>query len=95
MPVRSFWLGAVGDSSEIFAVSRVQGVPGDFDHDDDVDLEDFSLLQKCLGVTNASSDPTCAPADLFGDNLIDYADVAKFVGCMSGANVPGNVNCAN
>ncbi len=84
-----------GDSSEIFAVSRLQIVPGDFDQDDDVDMEDFGLLQRCLGVTNAAADPTCLPADLTADNRVGPPDLALFIGCTSGPGVPGDVNCAN
>ena len=69
--------------------------PGDFDGDSDVDQEDFAVLQKCLGVTNAMGDPTCGPADLSGDNTIDYTDVLNFEGCRSGAEIPANINCIN
>jgi len=60
-----------------------------------VDQEDFAVLQKCLGVTNAMGDPTCGPADLSGDNTIDYTDVLNFEGCRSGAEIPANINCIN
>ena len=59
------------------------GQRGDFDHDNDVDLQDFGILQRCLRVSNPAGDPTCGPADLDGNNIIDRQDVTRFVGCMS------------
>ena len=67
--------------------------PGDFDDDTDVDLTDFAVLQNCLGITDASSDPTCEPTDLNADNVINNQDVIKFTGCMSGMNIQGDLNC--
>ena len=67
--------------------------PADFDHDSDVDQEDFGLLQQCLRVTDPKNDPTCAQVDLTGDNIINGLDVTLFRGCMSGARIPGSPNC--
>jgi hypothetical protein len=76
-------------------VNPPPGPPGDFDLDNDVDLEDFGLLQKCLAVADPSEDFTCAPADLNGDNIINGRDVALFRGCMSGSKIPANVSCTS
>ena len=67
----------------------------DFNYDSDVDQEDFGLLQQCLGVTNSANDPTCAQADLTGDNIINGWDVTLFRGCMSGSRIPANTNCTS
>ena len=59
-----------------------------------MDQQDFGVLQKCLAVANPSADPTCAPADINGDNAINALDVNLFTGCMSGSKIPANLNCA-
>jgi hypothetical protein len=47
-------------------------VPGDFDHDNDVDQEDFGHLQHCLDTVAPPTDPECADANLdrFNDRLV-------------------------
>jgi hypothetical protein len=67
----------------------------DFDQDTDVDLEDYSELQRChTGDGVAITDPTCEIADLTGDNEVDSADLSRFMGCLSGAGVPvGDTAC--
>jgi hypothetical protein len=69
-------------------------VPGDFDHDGDVDLVDFSRLQVCLSDLSPPS-PGCQMADLYRDDWIDELDVMVFRNCMSGANVPADPDCAD
>lgn len=54
---------------------------GDLDSDGDMDLRDFALFQACYG---APAGPACWPANLTGDALIDAADLAAFVGGLSG-----------
>jgi surface antigen len=66
------------------------GQPGDFDVDGDVDVEDFGVLQGCLGGAPTS---TCAPSDLNFDSGVNYTDVSRFVGCMSGSSIPANAGC--
>jgi len=79
------------------ATLALTGVPGDFDGDDDVDLEDFGLFQQCLSGANVSQEaPACARAHLHGnDSDVDSADLAKFVGCMTAPEVPGDPDCLN
>lgn len=72
-------------------------IPGDFDHDDDVDQEDFGYLQHCLGMTALPSDPDCADANLDGDTSghVNRDDVVVFLRCLSGPGVVGNTGCAD
>lgn len=70
------------------------GIPGDFDGDRDVDLEDFGRFQACYsgpGVSQAL--PECAEALLDGDADVDQDDLLVFLRCMTGANIPGDVDC--
>jgi len=72
-------------------------VPGDFDADWDVDLDDLAVIQRCLtrpGIV--STDPTCYQADLENhDGDVDQLDMAVFRKCLSGADVPGDSHCAD
>ena len=71
-------------------------VPGDIDHDGDVDQSDFGLLQVCLfGNSLPQPDPDCLKAKLDGDDDVDGGDVTLFQRCMSGAGAPGHPGCAN
>jgi len=70
--------------------------PGDFDRDDDVDLEDFGHLQACFtGPGVPSVAPDCYNARLDGDSDIDQADFGIFQLCMTGANIPADLHCAD
>jgi hypothetical protein len=73
------------------------GIPGDFDHDDDVDQEDFGHLQQCLDTVAPPSNPDCADANLDRDagGAVNQADILVFIECMTGPGVTGNPNCAN
>ncbi len=69
-------------------------IPGDLDHDSDVDMTDFGRFQTCLsGFAVAQNDPDCAGARLDNDSDVDPQDLALFTGCMSGANVPADPDC--
>jgi len=66
-------------------LDRVQfqafGQGGDFDEDEDVDLEDFSSLSGCYtgpGVPLPPELPDCTGCDLDGDNDVDLIDLATF-----------------
>ena len=75
--------------------SVVPRVPGDFDDDGDVDLEDFGLFQMCLtGPGIAQEDERCKPARLDIDEDVDADDFGIFQACLSGANIPGDPECA-
>ncbi len=71
-------------------------IPGDFDFDEDVDMEDFAHFQLCLGESGmVVTDPNCFDASLDPDGDIDGNDFAVFLGCMSGPNLPADPGCAN
>lgn len=63
----------------------------DFDCDSDVDLEDFGFLQGCYSVSQAAGN--CVRADLDHNGLVSQADFMIFQSCLSGANVPADVEC--
>ncbi|MCP4594352.1 MAG: hypothetical protein GY842_26785 [bacterium] len=62
-----------------FSVEQVG--TGDFKPDGDVDLADFAGFQLCYGVEPLT--PTCAAADLNGDQAVDLTDHALFVAQLS------------
>jgi len=70
-------------------------VPGDFDGDHDVDLEDFGVFQACLtGPFEPVGGPPCDQADLNADGHVDATDRTIMVGCLSGADILGDPACA-
>lgn len=69
-------------------------IPGDFDHDGDVDQADFGHLQRCLTGTNGQLTVACADASLDGDTDADATDVQIFLRCLTGEGLPGNPQCA-
>lgn len=73
---------------------EIQSVTPDIDTDNDVDMDDFAELQRCLtGEFNPVTDLSCSRALLDGDNDIDQYDVAVLIGCLSGPGVPVDRNC--
>jgi hypothetical protein len=71
-------------------------VSADFDSDGDVDLLDYSHLQKCQsGAGLPLEDPDCALADLDGDGDVDSSDTNGWFDCLSGSQVPRDLNCEN
>lgn len=79
----------------VFRIDPVIPVrPGDFDDDEDVDLDDFGFLQACFTPIGTPLPPGCDIADLTGDNAVGQTDVSVFEGCMSGANIPSDFDCA-
>jgi predicted outer membrane repeat protein len=71
-------------------------IPGDLDHDGDVDQADFGYFQICYsGQGVQQNDETCMDADLDGDTDVDDSDYVVFRNCVSGSSVPGDNHCAN
>lgn len=68
---------------------------GDFDRDNDVDLEDFGRFQRCLtGSGIAQTDPACARALLDEDTDVDVLDTEIFIRCFSGPGITATPGCA-
>ncbi len=71
-------------------------VPGDFDHDNDIDMEDFGAFQSCLtGPFNPQEDPACIDALIDGDDDVDQDDMSIMIGCLSGPNITVDPGCVN
>ncbi|UCD30146.1 MAG: hypothetical protein JSV03_06660, partial [Planctomycetota bacterium] len=62
--------------------------PGDFNHDGDVDQEDFGIFQACISGSGSLYAPGCADADLDKDSDVDLNDFTIFQSCMAGPNQP-------
>ncbi len=76
--------------------SAIPHVPGDFDHDNDIDMQDFGAFQLCLtGSYVPQEDPACKDALIDSDNDVDQADVAIFKQCLSGAGIFVDPGCVN
>lgn len=64
-------------------------IPADFDHDNDVDLNDFTFFRSCFSGPNRPLPyPECSPTDLDRDDDVDLDDFAVFRGCFNGPNRP-------
>jgi hypothetical protein len=72
--------------SDPVTISEVPRGLGDYDHDGDVDQEDFGHLQACLSGSGTSCLPECADADFDGDSDVDNDDFNAFQPCISGPN---------
>jgi hypothetical protein len=69
-------------------------VPGDFDNDGDVDMDDYGRFQECLsGHGQVQNRPECANARMDTDPDVDQDDLEKFLGCMSAPDVAGDPDC--
>ncbi|MBI4578754.1 MAG: hypothetical protein HY718_03575 [Planctomycetes bacterium] len=72
-------------------------MPGDFDHDCDVDAADFAAFQACARGPAVPHDgsPTCQDSDFDDDEDVDVTDFGAFQRCWSGEDHPVDPNCAN
>jgi len=63
-------------------------LPGDFDLDGDVDMEDFGHLQDCFSGSAQPHGSDCGDADIDDDGDVDVADFAEFNNCLAGIDQP-------
>ncbi len=68
-------------------------IPGDFNSDGDVDVDDFTGLTGCDSRSEVGHPPGCGDKDLDGDSDVDLDDFGIFQRCFSGPNIPGNPGC--
>lgn len=61
-------------------------VTGDWDYDDDVDLEDFAEFEGCItGPGGGTAKPRCVCVDFDGDADVDLEDFAEFQAAFTGS----------
>jgi hypothetical protein len=71
-------------------------VQADYDHDGDVDQEDYSHFQVCLsGSFNPQDDPDCQDAKFDLDDDVDEDDLDVFLACIQGHGVYADPQCAS
>jgi len=63
---------------ELFTSLISAPLPGDFDDDTDVDLDDFASFQACLAGPGAAVGPGCQSGDMDLDNDLDLRDFHRF-----------------
>jgi len=94
--------------SVVFAVDN-RGAAADFDHDGDVDNDDFLVFAACATGPAVRYDAAGLPsgctlipngngniaADFNADGSVDQSDFAIFQRCYSGKDKPADRNCAN
>ena len=67
------------------ATPPTPGMPGDYDGDGDVDLDDWSIGAACeTGPVTGTLPPGCQAADLDADGDVDLADFAQFQQYLGG-----------
>lgn len=75
----------------------IETVWPDFDHDADVDMTDFAVLQNCLTGTNLIVVPECVVADIAPrsalDGRVDGSDLQVFLKCLAGADILPDPTC--
>ncbi|GMU23794.1 MAG: hypothetical protein AMXMBFR13_38720 [Phycisphaerae bacterium] len=107
IPPGSGWVlsagAAINEGGQIAGTGYYQGWPQvfvltpvapDYDHDGDVDQEDFGHFQLCYTGSGVSQeDPNCWNALLDGDDAVDGDDFDVFQRCSNGPSVPADPGC--
>ncbi len=85
------------DDVEVFGGSAAAFpvVPGDFDQDCDVDLDDLEQFEFCASGPGIPHYGGCDTGDFDIDSDVDQADFAAFQRCLSGEDIPANLSCAD
>jgi len=66
------------------AIFTKRAFAADCDLDGDVDLADFSVIQRCFDSTPAGLAEACTSSDINNDVVVDQLDVATFIGFLGG-----------
>ena len=95
--VRMYYAAFAHDASAVWsdpvATSAIPRGLGDFDHDNDVDQDDFGHFQQCLSGDGSARSADCIDADFDADSDVDQGDLAAFIRCLSGAGSLAQANC--
>ena len=67
------------------APSVAYTVPGDADHDGDVDIADFMAMMECFGGSNVQVGDDCSAFDFDGDGDIDLSDQVALQSAFTGS----------
>ncbi len=70
-------------------------IPGDYDHDGDVDEDDYGTFLMCSFGPAVPRTAGCVDMDFDHDYDVDVNDFGVFQRCYSGRNIAGNPNCAD
>lgn len=74
-------------TAPIVDMGAYEFIPGDFDRDGDVELDDFAHFRSCFnGANRPAAQPDCGDADLDDDADVDLLDFAVFRTCFNGPN---------
>ena len=65
-------------------ITTLAGWPGDFNQDDNIDLEDFALFQACFTGSGLGVPTGCELMDVDGDDDVDLDDFSDFHGSFVG-----------
>ncbi len=74
LKARAFW----------WMITTLAGWPGDFNQDDNIDLEDFALFQACFTGSGLGVPTGCELMDVDGDDDVDLDDFSDFHGSFVG-----------
>jgi M6 family metalloprotease-like protein len=86
--------GAQNDPQYVMLEVIIGSIPGDLDHDSDVDQADFGLLQGCMSGTGvAQTRPECAEMSLDHDSDVDQSDLQVLLRCLSGPDTAAELDC--
>lgn len=75
------------------AYESVRPVPGDLDHDRDIDDNDLKAFLPCLRGQGLSYSADCAVVDFDEDGDVDLSDFGLMQRCFSGVGQPVNPDC--
>jgi len=75
------------------ALAQIASIPGDYDHDCDVDRDDYAALQSCASGPAIPFAGDCDGADLDSDGDVDQSDFGIFQQRYSGTGHPAEPNC--